>query len=189
VIRSDNGPPFATAGVTGLSVLSAWWAKLGVVHERIDPGRPQQNGRHERFHLTLLEAMRPACRNRMEQARRFMAFQRDYNEERPHEALGQKPPASVYRPSPRPMPSRLPEPDYPPEGAVRRVRSNGEIKWRGDLVGISTALVGEFVCIEETDDGQWSVRFYERPLGVIDHVTNRLRRPRPVPTTAANEAT
>jgi transposase InsO family protein len=176
VIRSDNGPPFATAGVTGLSALSVWWAKLGIAHERIDPGRPQQNGRHERFHLTLLEAMRPPCADRAEQARRFAAFQKDYNEERPHEALGQKPPASVYSPSPRPMPARPPEPDYPPEGAVRRVRSNGEIKWRGAFVGIAAALAGEPVCIEETDHGQWTVRFYDRSLGVIDPITNRLRR-------------
>ena len=175
VIRSDNGSPFASTGTTGLTALSVWWIKLGIRHERIDPGSPQQNGRHERFHLTLLEAMRPAPANRAAQARRFAAFARDYNEERPHQALGQLTPASVYRPSPRPMPQRLPEPHYPVEAAVRRVRSNGEIKWRGDLIHISSALACEAVAVEETEAGEWQVRFFDRPLGLIDQRNQRLR--------------
>lgn len=181
-IRSDNGAPFASAGVTGLTALSVWWAKLGIGHERIDPGCPQQNGAHERFHRTLREAMRPTCANACEQARRFEAFQREYNEERPHEAVGRKPPARRYEASPRAMPSRLPEPDYPDEGAVRRVRSNGEIKWRGELVHVSSALVGEPVCIEETETGDWRLRFYNRTLGYIDPLANRLRHRPPVRT-------
>jgi transposase InsO family protein len=176
VIRSDNGAPFASTGVSGLTALTAWWIKLGIKHERIDPGHPQQNGRHERFHLTLLEAMRPASANRAAQARRFAAFARDYNEERPHEALGQKPPASLYKPSHRAMPHRLPEPNYPAEAAVRKVRSNGEIKWRGDLIHIAGALVGEAVAIEETHAGQWQVRFFDAPIGVIDRENRKLRR-------------
>jgi putative transposase len=176
IIRSDNGAPFASTGVSGLTGLSAWWIKLGIRHERIDPGCPQQNGRHERFHLTLLEAMRPPEPNRTAQARRFAAFARDYNEERPHEALGQKPPASVYKPSPRLMPRRLAEPDYPPEAAVRTVRSNGEIKWRGDLIHIAQALIGEAVAVEETETGQWQVRFFDVPIGVIDPDNRKLRR-------------
>jgi transposase InsO family protein len=175
VIRSDNGPPFASTGASGLTGLSAWWIKLGIRHERIDPGHPQQNGRHERFHLTLLEAMRPAAANRAAQERRFAAFARDYNEERPHEALGQRTPASAYRPSPRKMPERLSEPVYAAEAAVRKVRSNGEIKWRGELIAISTALVGEAVAVEETEDAQWLVRFYEVPLGTIDLNKRKLR--------------
>jgi transposase InsO family protein len=176
VIRSDNGAPFASSGTTGLTALSAWWIKLGIKHERIDPGRPQQNGRQERFHLTLLEAMRPAERNLAAQARRFQAFTGDYNEERPHEALGQRPPASVYRRSPRKMPSRLPEPDYPAEAAIRKVRSNGEIKWQGELVHICSALIGEAVAVEETETGHWQVRFFNVPLGWIDPDTKKLRR-------------
>jgi len=176
-IRSDNGSPFASTGVTGLTALSAWWIKLGVKHERIDPGHPQQNGRHERFHLTLLEAMRPPSADRAAQARRFEAFAKDYNEERPHEALGQKIPASIYRPSTRQMPRRLPEPDYPAEAAVRKVRSNGEIKWRGDLILISGALVGEAVAVEETEMGDWQVRFFDAVIGVIDRKEPKLRRP------------
>ena len=175
-IRSDNGPPFASTGVTGLTALSVWWAKLGIAHERIDPGQPQQNGRHERFHRTLLEAMQPPCANRRAQERRFEVFMREYNDERPHEALGQKPPSRFYTPSPRAMPDRLAEPDYPSDAMSREVRQNGEIKWRGKLVGVSTALAGETVCVEETEQGEWQVRFYALPLGVIDAKTNRLRR-------------
>jgi transposase InsO family protein len=176
VIRSDNGPPFASTGVTGLTTLSVWWARLGIRHERIKPGKPQQNGRHERFHLTLLEAMKPPSPDQAAQARRFAAFREEYNHQRPHEALGQLPPASLYHASPRNMPDRLAEPDYPPEAAVRKVRSNGEIKWRGGLTHISSALIGEAVAVEETEAGQWQVRFCDRPLGVIDPKTNRLGR-------------
>jgi len=175
-IRSDNGPPFASIGVTGLTGLSVWWAKLGIAHERIDPGQPQQNGRHERFHRTLLEAMQPPCANRLAQERRFEVFMREYNDERPHEALGQKPPSRFYTPSARAMPDRIAEPDYPKDAMSREVRLNGEIKWRGKLVGVSTALAGETVCVEETEQGEWQVRFYALPLGVIDAKTNRLRR-------------
>ncbi len=176
VIRSDNGPPFASSGVAGLTELSVWWIKLGIRHERIDPGHPQQNGRHERFHLTLLEAMQPRAASRAAQARRFAAFKRDYNEERPHEALGQQPPARFYHPSPRRMPRRLPEPGYPAEAAVRQVRSNGEIKWRGELVYICSTLAGETIAVEETEDGHWQVRFFDVPLGIIDATSPKLRR-------------
>ena len=175
-IRSDNGPPFASTGVTGLSALSVWWTKLGIRHERITPGKPQQNGRHERFHRTLLEAMRPPAADQAAQAERFDVFRQDYNHQRPHEALGQLPPAALYQPSPRKLPHRPPEPDYPPQAAVRRVRSNGEIKWRGDLVHISSALCGEHIAVEETEQGHWQVRFYDRPIGRIDQKTNQLRR-------------
>ena len=176
VIRSDNGSPFASTGVTGLTAMSVWWIKLGIRHERIDPGHPQQNGRHERFHLTLLEAMRPPPANLAAQARRFDAFTRDYNEERPHEALGQRPPARFYWVSPRAMPARLPEPGYPIEAAVRRVRSNGEIKWRGELIFLCNSLIGEAVAIGEAEEGQWQVRFFDVPIGIIDPQTLKLRR-------------
>jgi hypothetical protein len=176
VIRSDNGSPFASIGAGGLTRLSAWWTKLGIRHERIDPGHPQQNGRHERFHLTLLEAMRPAPADRAAQQRRFAAFARDYNEERPHEALGQKPPASAYEVSPRRMPDHLAEPVYPAEAAVRQVRTNGVIKWRGELIYVSAALIGEAVAVDEAEDGEWAVRFFDVPLGFIDSRKHGLRR-------------
>jgi len=184
-IRSDNGAPFASTGVTGLTSLSVWWIKLGIRPERIDPGRPQQNGRHERFHLTLLEAMKPPEPDRKAQAERFAVFQNDYNHERPHQALGQLPPARFYKPSPRTLPAKPDEPDYPAEAAVRKVRGNGEIKWRGGLVHISSALAGEAVAVEEDHAGEWRVRFYGHPLGVIDRKLNRLRRstgPAPPPS-------
>ncbi len=175
VIRTDNGAPFAAAGVTGLTALGVWWAKLGIRHERIQPGRPQQNGRHERFHLTLKEAMEPPVRNLAEQAVRFAGFRDDYNHERPHEALGQIPPAQLYAPSARRLPRRLPQPQYPHGCDVRRVRSNGEIKWGGALIYVSSALTGELVAVQETDDGLCRVRFYDLTIGVIDTRQRRLR--------------
>jgi putative transposase len=173
VIRSDNGPPFASTGVTGLTALSVWWIKLGVRPERITPGRPQENGRLERFHLTLLEAMRPPAATRAAQARRFEAFRRDYNHERPHQALKQTPPADFYTPSPRPMPKRPHEPDYSSEMITRKVRSNGEIKFASGLVHISSALAGEGVAIEQIEQG-WRVWFYKQPIGLLDHRGQKL---------------
>jgi putative transposase len=187
VIRSDNGSPFASTGTAGLTQLSAWWIKLGIRHERIDPGSPQQNGGHERFHRTLLEAMDPPCANQAEQEARFLAFKQDYNHERPHEALGQQPPASLYRPSPRAMPDPLPEPCYAAEVASRKVRHNGDIRWKGDMIYVSAALAKEEVGIEETDDGQWRVRYFNAPLGIIDQTHRKLRRMMPEkPTVDAN---
>jgi transposase InsO family protein len=168
IIRSDNGAPFAAAGASGLTRLSAWWIRLGIAIERIAPGKPQQNGRHERFHATLMETLHQPATNRTAQQKRFDAFRRDYNEIRPHEALGQKPPASLWRASPRPLPRRLPEPDYESAAAVRRVRSNGEIRWGGHLVFVSTALAGDFVALEQTPVGA-VVRFYRHRIGHIAH--------------------
>ena len=131
-IRSDNGPPFASVGLGGLSAFAVHLVKLGITPERIAPGHPEQNGRLERFHRTLKEAaMSPPAPTLADQQRAFDAFRRVYNEERPHEALGQRPPASRYAPSPRPYPSKVASPEYPAGVAVRRVRSNGEIKWGG----------------------------------------------------------
>ncbi|MGO1076314.1 integrase core domain-containing protein, partial [Inquilinus sp. CA228] len=178
----------ASPGVTGLTRLSAWWAKLGIRHERTAPGKPQQNGRQERFHLTLREAIEPPAADRAAQAARFAEFRAYYNHERPHEALGQTPPARHYQPSPRPLPKRLPEPEYPREADIRRVRSNGEIKWAGDFLFVSEVLVGEWVAIEERETGELRMRFYNTPIGVIDPQQKRLRRVgalarrRPTPT-------
>lgn len=173
VMRSDNGSPFASASVTGLTRLSAWWIKLGIHPERIMPGRPQENGRLERFHLTLLEAMQPASPDRASQAARLEAFRHDYNHNRPHQALGQLPPASFYQPSPRSMPDRLPEPEYVRDWTIRRVRSNGEIKLAGAMVHISSALAGEAVGLEQTPRGL-CVWFYKEPIGLVDHRGQKL---------------
>jgi putative transposase len=177
-IRSDNGTPFASgSSAGGLTRLSVHWVKLGIRLERIDPGAPQQNGRHERMHGTLkAETARPPAATPAEQQARFDGFRNDFNDNRPHEALGQVPPTTRYRPSPRPYPSKIEEPWYDAEHAVRRVRSNGEIKWGGELVFISEALVGEPVGIAETEAGDWIIRFAEVELGIIDRRTKKFRR-------------
>lgn len=175
-LRSDNGSPFASAGVTGLTPLAVRFLKLGITLERIDPGKPQQNGRHERFHLTLMPLAKAAQTNRQEQQQAFDAFRAEYNDERPHEALAQTPPAEHYHKSPRPMPRRWPEPDYPTEAAVRQVRHNGDIRWNGALIYVSQSLAGEPVAVEETEEGQWTLRFYAHRLGVIDTIHSKLRR-------------
>ena len=182
-IRSDNGPPFASTAAGGLSRLSVTWLKLGIRLERIEPGCPQQNGRHERLHRTLKrDTACPAAANPAAQQARFDRFRQIYNEERPHEALGQVPPAEVWRRSLRPYPCRVEDPVYPADHAVRRVRSNGEIRWGGDLVFVSEALVGETVGVAETETGDWIIRFADLELGSIDRRTKKLRRftaPRP----------
>ncbi len=173
VMRSDNGPPFASLSATGLSALSVWWIKLGIHPERIRPGRPQENGRLERFHRTLLEAMCPPSADRAAQADRFETFRQDYNHNRPHQALGQMAPASFYQPSPRAMPSRLPEPEYRSGMIIRKVRTSGEIKLEGQFVHISSALAGDAVGLEQTERG-WRVWFYKEPIGLIDHRGQKL---------------
>jgi putative transposase len=159
VIRSDNGSPFATArALAGLSRLSVQWIKLGIVPERIEPGHPEQNGRHERMHRDLKqETVRPPAPNRWVQQERFDCFRRVRNEQRPHEALGQRVPAEVYRPSSQPYPAAVPEPCYPGHFEVRYVRPGGEIKFRGRYMFLSEALHGERVGLEEFDEGRWSV--------------------------------
>ena len=174
-IRSDNGAPFAGTGAGGLSRLSVGWIKAGIALERIEPGQPQQNGRHERMHRTLkAETAKPPAASAGQQQVRFDRFRQDFNDNRPHEALGQQPPAAFYRPSPRPYPERLDEPWYDAWHAMRRVRTDGSIKWGGDLVFISETLKGEPVGIAETDSGDWIVRFADIDLGIIDRRTKKL---------------
>ena len=153
------------------------WVKLGIRLERIEPGAPQQNGRHERMHATLkAETSRPHAATAAEQQARFDRFRNDFNDHRPHEALGQVPPTSRYRPSLRPYPNKPEEPWYDADHVVRKVRSRGEIRWRGDLIFLSEALIGEPVGIAETEAGDWLVRFAEIDLGIIDRRSKRLRR-------------
>ncbi|MGI6855211.1 integrase core domain-containing protein [Mesorhizobium sp. 1B3] len=189
--RSDNGSPFASAGVVGLTPLSMRFVKLGIALERIAPGKPQQNGRHERFHLTMLPLAQQPQADHAAQQRAFDAFRHEYNTARPHEALHMDSPAEHYSPSTRKMPDRLPEPDYPAEAAVRRVRSNGEIKWNGDLIYVSATLAGELIVVEETEHGEWALRFYDHPLGYVDMTRRVVRRhsalqPRPADAVADN---
>ncbi len=174
-IRSDNGCPFCSLALNGLSRLSVWWIKLGIAHQRIRPGKPQENGRHERMHRTLkAETARPPAENAAAQQRRFDQFRREYNEVRPHEAIDMRPPMSVWRPSPRPLPQRLPGPEYEGYMQVRSVRHSGEIKFAGSFVFVSQVLTGERIALEEVDDGIWHTYFYDTLLAALDQRTMRL---------------
>ena len=176
-LRTDNGAPFATTGAGGLSRLSVEWVKLGIKLERITPGKPQENGRHERMHRTLKEeTAKPPAPSIEEQQVRFERFRESYNSERPHEALDYDVPAARYSPSPRPYPARREDPWYDADYAVRRVRQCGTIKWGGEQVFISNSLAGELVGIAETEAGDWIVRFADIDLGTIDRRSRRLRR-------------
>jgi hypothetical protein len=175
-LRSDNGSPFGSSGAGGLSKLSVWWLKLGIEPHYIRPGSPQDNGRHERMHRTLKEqTARPAAQSKAEQQKRFDAFRRHYNEERPHEALGQTTPAKYWQPSARLLPKRIEDPWYDADHEVRRVRPVGSIKWNGDEVFIGEALAGELVGLAELENGSHIVRFCTRDLGVIDRNMRFLR--------------
>ena len=176
-IRSDNGTPFSSTAAGGLSRLSAQWAKMGIRLERIWPGKPQQNGRHERMHGTLKpEACQPPAATITDQQGRFNAFRDEFNLERPHEALGQRQPAQFYRPSPRPFVEPAGDLDYGPDEQVRRVRSTGEIRWRGSLLFVSEVIVGETVGIRQRPDGHWLIRFADVALGLVDRSSGELVR-------------
>lgn len=165
-MRTDNGVPFATTTLGRLSKLSAWWVRLGILPEFIEPGKPAQNGRHERMHRTLkAETTRPAAGSLVAQQRRFNAFRQEFNHERPHEALDQATPAALYAPSPRSMPDRLPPLEDPDRFEVRYVSGNGGIRWNSRWVNVSTVCVGEYVGLEEIADGLWNVYFGPLRLG------------------------
>lgn len=165
-IRSDNGVPFASTSRGGLSQLSLWWIRLGILPERIEPGKPQQNGRHERMHRTLKQAAtRPPSNSMRSQQQRFDAFCHEYNDERPHEALDQQTPASHYAPSTRAYPERLPEMQYPDYFDVKKVSSNGAVYWRNKMVYVSHLLKGENVGLDEIDEGIWQVHFGPVSIG------------------------
>jgi transposase InsO family protein len=175
VIRTDNGAPFGSTGLAGLTALAVWWIKLGIRPERIVPGHPEQNGQHERMHRTLAEATCvPPQATRAAQQRRFNRFRAEFNYERPHEALGQQPPARCYTASPREWPARLPAVEYPAHFEVRQVRSKGDIKWQGGLVFVSTALIGEPVGLEALSDRHWRLYFGPLRLAVLNMESRRI---------------
>jgi putative transposase len=195
-MRSDNGSPFGSTGAGGLSSLSVWWLKLGIEPRYIPPSSPQDNGRHERMHKTLkAETSKPPAATLGQQQERFDRFRRHFNEERPHEALNQAPPAACWRPPARALPPKLDDPWYDADHEVRRVRPNGIIKWKGEHVFIGEALVGELVGIAEHETGAWLVRFCNRDLGLIGRERRFLRfappraRLRVAPETAADTGT
>ena len=168
-IRTDNGPPFASRAVAGLSPLSLYWMKLGIVPERIRAGHPEQNGRHERMHRTLAaETAAPPQASRRRQQQAFDRFRSEYNHERPHEALGQRPPAALYPSSPRPYPARVPEPEYDTGMMVRHVYPHGQFFWKGHDVFLSKVLAGERIGLEPIDDRYWCVCFGLFPIAWFD---------------------
>ena len=167
-IRTDNGVPFATAAMHGLSFLNVIWMQLGIVHQRITPSSPQENGAHERMHRTLKrEAIKPVRHTCTAQQRNFDAFRREYNDDRPHEALGQTPPASHYHSSPRPYPTKLPTPEYPGHFLVKRITTGGTFRFGKRLLYVANALTNLQIGLEETDDGEWAIYFHATLLATF----------------------
>jgi transposase InsO family protein len=178
-IRSDNGTPFASTGLAGLSRLSVWWMQLGIRVERIAPGCPEQNGSHEQFHRVLKrDTTRPPGPTAAAQQRRFDAFRHEYNEERPHDALAGASPASLYTRSPRRLPRRLPAVDYPSYWEVRGADSSGVITFHGQPLNVTRALANQDIGLEEIDDALWRAWFLTTPLGDFDERRWRWVRPR-----------
>jgi putative transposase len=174
-IRSDNGAPFASTGFAGLSRLSVWWMRLGIVLDRIEPAHPEQNGSHEQFHQVLkAETTRPPATNAAGQQRRFTRFCAEYNNDRPHEALSDDVPARHYAPSPRALPRRLEPVEYPRHWELRLVSPEGHISWAGNVRFLSQALAGEHVGFEEVDDRIWTIHFAGVALGRFDERKGRI---------------
>jgi transposase InsO family protein len=176
-IRTDNGAPFASRAIAGLSRLAVWWMKLGIVPERIQPAHPEQNGRHERMHLTLQqETMSPMAANRRAQQRRFDQFRSEYNQQRPHQALDMRTPAACYTQSPRAYPARVRQPEYDTSLLVRRVHLRGQFSWKHHDVFLSETLAGERIGLEPIDDRGYTIYFAEFPLGYFDSRTRTVHR-------------
>lgn len=168
-IRTDNGAPFVTRALCGLSHLNVWWMRLGIQHQRIRPASPQENGAHERMHRTLKrEAIRPPKANMRAQQRAFNGFRAEFNEERPHTRHGGRPPASQYEPSPREYPGRLPALEYPGHYTVKRVTTVGTFRFKTKLLFIANALRGYYIGLDEEADGIWSIFFGDILLAKLD---------------------
>lgn len=174
-IRTDNGVPFATHGMLGLSKLGVWFIKLSIAHQRIQPGKPWQNGRHERMHKTLkAHTTRPPEFDHVAQQHRFDDFVEEFNHVRPHQAIGRVPPDAVHHPSRRPMPARLSQPEYPGHFEVRRISSSGDFKFKSRKLNLSLALAHEYIGLEEIDDSVWSIFYYETLLARLDERTHTI---------------
>jgi hypothetical protein len=181
-IRTANGVPFASSAIARLSALSVWWIKLGVYPEQIEPGKPQQNGKHERMHRTLKkETTIPPGRHLTAQQQKFNVFREEYNQVRPHEALGMKTPGEVYAASSRKMPEKIPPYEYPQHFEVRRVSRNGGMRWHHHRVPVSQTLIEDYIGFEEIDDGVYNVFFRElligrlfEEMGIIKDVIKRV---------------
>ena len=168
-IRTDNGVPFASTGLHGLSRLNVWWIRLGIQHQRIQPSSPQQNGQHERMHRTLkAEATRPPRRNLKKQQLEFNRFQKEFNHDRPHDALRGRTPASQYQPSSRVFTGRIPPYEYPAHFIIKRVTNAGTIRMKSKLLFIANALKQNLIGLEEVDDGVWSIYLCNVLLARLD---------------------
>jgi putative transposase len=168
-IRTDNGVPFAGTALGGLSRLSIWWIQLGIIPERIDPGEPQQNGRHERMHRTLKDdTVNPAGINLADQQKKFDFFRVEYNIERPHESIGMKRPGELFKRSHRSFPDSIKPVEYPDDFTIRNVRHVGDIKFKGKAYFVSELLYGEKVALKEISDGLWQMNYGLHRLGYID---------------------
>jgi transposase InsO family protein len=179
-IRTDNGAPFASTALGGLSRLAVWWIKLGIIPERIDPGHPEQNGRHERFHRTLKEeTASPPKASLTEQQRAFTRFCQEYNFDRPHEALNNATPHQIYQPSPRPHPSRLPEVIYPDHMSIRRVKPSGQLWWHGKQYYLTETLVGESVAFDPVDDRFANIYYGPVIIARYDDVMKKILKLKP----------
>jgi Integrase core domain. len=172
-IRSDNGAPFASLAVGGVSQLSKWWIQLGIRPERIEPGKPSQNGRHERMHRTLKQDVPPQPTHKRQQ-HCFDLFLEQYDWQRSHEALGRKTPGSVYCVSSRRYPAKIPPVQYGPGIIVRRVRYNGEIRWHGNLIYVSQVLAHEPLGLKQIDEEQWELRYSFHLLGILNNQTKTI---------------
>lgn len=174
-IRTDNGSPFGSTGIARLTRLSVWFLKLGIRRDLIQPGRPDQNGCHERMHRTLKrEATKPPEANLRKQRKRFDAFRSEFNYERPHEAIAMRRPAEVFTPSPRPFPDRLESPHYPAHFEVRRVSRNGGIRWKGEWLNVGHSLIEQDLGFVEVQDGIWDAYFASLLIGRFDERDRRL---------------
>lgn len=174
-IRTDNGVPFASTGIHGLCSLNVWWMQLGIAHQRIQPSHPEQNGAHERMHRTLkAQTARPPATNHLAQQRSFDRFRTEYNDERPHEALGGRAPGAVWAPPTRPYPRRIPEPEYPGHFQLRLVCNAGTFRFQCAQIFISNALMKKWIGLEEIDDGIWAVYFYDVLLARFDERDQKL---------------
>jgi putative transposase len=180
-IRTDNGTPFASLGICGLSKLSAWFIKLGIVPERIEPGHPEQNGRHERMHRELKRTTaNPPEKNLKAQQKSFDEFSYEYNFERPHEALGQQTPVSFYQKSKRNYTPKLPEVSYEYKSIIRKVNRNGEIKCKQRAIYIGKSLIGEHIALKKRDKLHWEIWFSHYPLGILDIMIGKVLPMSPV---------
>jgi len=186
-LRTDNGTPFASSSIAGLSRLSVWWIKLGVLPERIDVGHPEQNGRHERMHRTLKADVASPPASEWDAQRELLAnWRQEFNEVRPHEALDQQTPASVYCASQRQYPDELGDPDYPEHFNVRRVKANGAIALCEKDISLGSVLAGECVGLEPIDDGLWHLWFGPVFLGRLQDLSRQnytLNKSKPVKRT------